>query len=147
MDDTTSGRLSTVAVTSRSAYNFLSAGARSLFCPTIHTPILLTLFKNSSSERSVLNPGIASSLSIVPPVCPSPRPLIFATFTPKDATSGATTRLVLSPTPPVECLSTRMPLIAEKSRRCPESRTANVRSAVSWKFMPLKKIAMSKADA
>ena len=85
---------------------------------------------------SVLNPGIASNLSIVPPVCPSPRPLIFATLTPKLATIGATTRLVLSPTPPVECLSTRKPLISEKSKHSPESRTAKVRAVVSSKFMP-----------
>ena len=96
---------------------------------------------------SVLNPGMDSSLSIVPPVCPKPLPLIFATFTPSEATSGATTRLVLSPTPPVECLSTLMPLIAEKSRRCPESRTANVSATVSSKLIPLKNIAISNADA
>ena len=52
------------------------------------------------------NPGIDSSLSSVPPVCPSPRPLIFPTGTPQAATIGPTAIEVLSPTPPVECLST-----------------------------------------
>ena len=53
-----------------------------------------------------MNPGIASSLSIVPPVNPNPLPDIFAIFTPHAATNGARTNVVLSPTPPVECLST-----------------------------------------
>ena len=39
---------------------------------------------------------------------------VFATLTPNVATRGATIRLVLSPTPPVECLSTRMPLMPSK---------------------------------
>ena len=50
-----------------------------------------------------------SSLSSVPPVWPSPRPDIIGTTTPAAAASGATMRLVLSPTPPVECLSTFTP--------------------------------------
>src|SRR5699024_8757715 len=57
-----------------------------------------------------------SNLSTVPPVWPSPRPLILATGTPREATSGANTRVVVSPTPPVECLSTLIPEIADKSR-------------------------------
>ena len=54
----------------------------------------------------VLKLGIDSSLSIVPPVNPNPLPDILAMFTPHDATSGASISVVLSPTPPVECLST-----------------------------------------
>ena len=50
-------------------------------------------------------PGIDSSLSSVPPVCPSPRPDSCGTATPQAATSGASGRVILSPTPPVECLS------------------------------------------
>ena len=49
-----------------------------------------------------------SSLSSVPPVWPSPRPLIFPTGTPQAATIGPTAIVVLSPTPPVECLSTTL---------------------------------------
>ena len=56
-----------------------------------------------------------SNLSIVPPVCPKPLPLILATGTPKLATKGAKIRVTLSPTPPVECLSTFIPSIADKS--------------------------------
>ena len=44
----------------------------------------------------------------MPPVCPSPRPLIFPTGTPHAATIGPTAIVVLSPTPPVECLSTTL---------------------------------------
>ena len=61
---------------------------------------------NSSIESSTPKPGIDSSLSSVPPVWPRPRPLIFPTGTPHAATIGPTAIVVLSPTPPVECLST-----------------------------------------
>ena len=57
-------------------------------------------------RASTRKPGIASSLSSVPPVWPRPRPLIFANGTPHAATSGASASVTLSPTPPVECLST-----------------------------------------
>ncbi len=52
------------------------------------------------------SPGIASSLSSVPPVCPSPRPDSFATASPSAAPSGANASVTPSATPPVECLST-----------------------------------------
>ena len=61
---------------------------------------------NSSVASSTRKPGIDSSLSSVPPVWPSPRPLIFPNGTPHAATIGPTAIEVLSPTPPVECLST-----------------------------------------
>jgi hypothetical protein len=102
--------------------------------------------KNSSPERLVLKPGIASSLSTVPPVCPSPRPLILATGNPNAARIGTTTRVVLSPTPPVECLSTVIPLIADKSTVSPEATIARVKAVVSSALMPLKYIAISNAD-
>ena len=44
----------------------------------------------------------------MPPVWPSPRPLIFPNGTPQAATTGPTAIDVLSPTPPVECLSTTL---------------------------------------
>ena len=47
-----------------------------------------------------------SNLSIVPPEKLSPRPLILPTGNPQAATIGPTVRVVLSPTPPLECLST-----------------------------------------
>ena len=46
-----------------------------------------------------------SSLSMVPPVWPRPRPDILPTGSPQAAASGATTSVTLSPTPPVLCLS------------------------------------------
>ena len=50
---------------------------------------------------------MASSLSSVPPVWPRPRPLIIGNGrAPPAATIGARMSEVLSPTPPVECLST-----------------------------------------
>ena len=122
---------STVAVTSLSAYIFLSAGARLPVWPVIAIPISLTCLTNASSDKEVLNPGILSSLSIVPPVCPSPLPLIFATLPPSAATIGARTSEVLSPTPPVLCLSTLIPLIPDKSSLSPLFSIASVRLRVS----------------
>ena len=58
-----------------------------------------------SAEISVENPAKLSSLSMVPPVCPSPLPLILATEMPHAATIGVSASDVLSPTPPVLCLS------------------------------------------
>ncbi len=65
-----------------------------------------------------------SSLSSVPPVWPSARPDIMGTTTPAAAASGATMKLVLSPTPPVECLSTLTPGIAERSTVSPGTQHA-----------------------
>ena len=62
----------------------------------------------------MLNPGIDSNLSNVPPVCPNPLPDIFAILTSHAAIIGPKTNDVLSPTPPVECLSTLIPSISFK---------------------------------
>ena len=109
IEDAIRDMLSTVAVTSRNAYSFLSAGARSAVCPIMAIPIRFTFSLNCSSEIAVENPVKLSSLSIVPPVCPRPLPLILATGIPRAATMGVSARDVLSPTPPVECLSTFTP--------------------------------------
>jgi hypothetical protein len=60
--------MSTVAVTSRSAYSILSAGTRSPVWPMIANPIVRTCSTNASMSSSTSKPGIASSLSSVPPV-------------------------------------------------------------------------------
>ena len=67
--------------------------------------ILLTKYMKESGDTVDLS-GIAPSLSIVPPVKPRPRPLILATGTPQAAAAGPAISVVLSPTPPVLCLST-----------------------------------------
>ncbi len=140
-----SGRLSTVAVTSRSAYSVLSAGASMPVCPITATPMRLTCSRKASPESATDIPGIDSSLSSVPPVCPSPRPLIFATGTPQAATSGARISVVVSPTPPVECLSTLMPGMLLRSTVSPLFCIASVRAVVSRAVMPLSRMAMSRA--
>ena len=86
--------------------------------------------------NSILNPGIDSNLSFVPPVWPRPRPDIFATGTSNAATNGASTKVVVSPTPPVECLSTLMPLIEDRSTVSPEYIIALVKSAHSFDVIP-----------
>ena len=110
-------------------------------------PIELTLLINFSSSNATEKPFIDSSLSMVPPVCPSPLPDILATGTPQAATSGAKTRVVLSPTPPVECLSTFIPFILSKLSLSPEFTIAIVKSTVSLSFILLKKIAINNAEA
>ena len=100
---------------------------------------------NSWRLSSTRSPGKLSSLSRVPPVWPRPRPDIFATTAPQAATRGMSTMLVLSPTPPVECLSTLMPRIGLRSTTSPEWAMARVRSAVSRGVMPCRQIAMARA--
>ena len=91
---------------------------------------------NSSIDRSVRKPGIDSSLSSVPPVWPSARPEIIGTITPAAAASGAAIRLVLSPTPPVECLSTLTPGMEERSTVVPECTMQSVRALTSRSVIP-----------
>src|SRR4051794_931124 len=85
-----------------------------------------------------------SSLSSVPPVWPRPRPEIIGTAAPQAARIGASIRLTLSPTPPVECLSTTG-LSRFQSRTLPESRIARVRASRSSLSRPLRKQAIASA--
>ena len=101
-----SGIDSTVPVTSRSAYSLRSAGARPSPAAAMTAPTSASAAVSSSLPRLARQPGIDSSLSRVPPVCPRPRPDSIGTTAPQLATSGASTSETLSPTPPVECLST-----------------------------------------
>ena len=55
-------------------------------------------------------------------------------------------RVILSPTPPVECLSVVGLPSAEKSMRSPEAIIAMVMSRISRRVMPLRKIAIVIAD-
>ena len=95
--------------------------------------------------RNLGRPGIASSLSRVPPLWPSARPESLATGTPQAATIGATTRVALSPTPPVECLSTFRPGMLERSSMRPLAAIARVRAWVSSSLMPRSRTAISQA--
>ncbi len=88
-----------------------------------------------------------SSLSSVPPVWPRPRPDIIGTGTPQAAASGARISDVLSPTPPVLCLSTFTPGRSRRSTRRPECTIASVSHAVSSGVMPRRRMAISSADA
>ena len=87
-----------------------------------------------------------SNLSSVPPVWPSPRPESCGTAAPHAATKGASGKVILSPTPPVECLSTVGREIADQFIRSPLLIIASVQREISWLCMPFRKIAMSSAD-
>ena len=96
-------------------------------------------------DSEARHPGMDSSLSRVPPVCPRPRPDSWGTATPKVATRGARGSVILSPTPPVECLSAVGRPIPEKSMRSPDSIIARVHWEISSRPIPRRKTAMASA--
>mmetsp|Transcript_1057 Transcript_1057/g.2601 ORF Transcript_1057/g.2601 Transcript_1057/m.2601 type:complete len:204 (-) Transcript_1057:154-765(-) len=147
IDATISGSEEVVAVTSRSAYSFLSTGQMAGIGEMITTPISESCFRISSMESSVRNPGIDSSLSSVPPVCPNPRPDIIGTHSPSEAARGASASETLSPTPPVECLSTTGRVWKEQSNVAPLSVIAWRRCPVSASVIPRMYTAISHAEA
>ena len=81
----------------------------------------------------------------MPPVCPRPRPETIGTGTPAAAAIGARISEVLSPTPPVLCLSILRPGMCERSMTRPERIIASVSAAVSSAFMPRQRIAIRRA--
>ena len=137
---------STVPVTSRSAYNFLSAGARPVPAAQITAPQDSSTASISSLLKSARHPEMDSSLSSVPPVCPSPRPDNCGTAAPQADTKGASGSVILSPTPPVECLSAVGRFSPDQFRRSPLFIIACVQREISLGFIPLSKIAISSAD-
>ena len=146
IDDAMSGIASTVAVTSRNAYNFLSAGAKPGPAAQITAPQSCKTFSISAFVSDARHPGIDSNLSNVPPVCPSPRPDNCGTAAPHAATKGANGKVILSPTPPVECLSTVGRDKADQFIRSPLLIIASVQREISRKSIPLSKIAIKSAD-
>ncbi len=88
---------------------------------------------------------MASSLSRVPPVCPSARPTSMGAPTPQAATSGARQIEILSPTPPVECLSTLGPGMSASDSRSPDSIIARVQARSSAGCIPRNRIAINSA--
>ena len=138
IDVAISGTQETVPVTSRNAYSFLSAGARPEPAAQITAPTSSSWVIICSFVTSARHPGIDSSLSSVPPVCPRPRPESCGTATPHAATIGANGRVILSPTPPVECLSLVGRDSPEKSSRSPERIIASAHRAISRAFIPLR---------
>src|SRR5438046_1900070 len=139
------GMEGTVAVTSRSAYISLSAGTMRGDCDATAIPTSRTCLMNRSGSRSTVRPGTDSSLSRVPPVWARARPLSFGTLTPHAAASGAAINVTLSPTPPVECLSTLIPGLALRSSTSPLATIAWVRAGVSAAVMPRMQTAISQA--
>jgi len=133
-----SGIDSTVPVTSRSAYSLRSAGARPVPAAQITQPVSWSTAIISAVGSSARQPGMASSLSRVPPVWPRPRPDSCGTAAPHAATSGASTSETLSPTPPVECLSTVGARSAPRSSRSPELIMASVQVCSSAASRPRK---------
>ena len=140
-----SGTEGTVAVTSRSAYRSLSAGTMRGDCAATAMPISRTCLMKRSGSSSTTTPGTDSSLSSVPPVWARARPLSLGTTTPHAAASGPATSVTLSPTPPVECLSTLTPGIEVRSRTSPLATIASVRASVSAAVMPRMQTAISQA--
>ena len=136
----------TVPVTSLSAYNFLSAGANPAPAAQITAPQFLITSNISALLNDARQPGIDSNLSSVPPVWPSPRPDSCGTAPPHAATSGASGKVILSPTPPVECLSTVFRSSIDHSMRSPLLIIASVQREISREFIPFNIIAINTAD-
>ncbi len=145
MEPTISGSDGTAATMSRRAYSVRSAGAM----PTVWAMIAAPQPSMSSSvprrSRRDSQPGIAPSLSSVPWVWPSPRPAIIATGTPTAASSGARTSEMVSPTPPVECLSTTSGRSAARFQTSPECSISSVSQCVSSALIPRQQMAISIA--
>ncbi len=141
-----SGMDSTVPVTSRSAYSLRSAGASPGPAAQITQRSLASIRMISAFDSWARQPGMDSSLSSVPPVWPRPRPDSCGTAAPQLATSGARISETLSPTPPVECLSTVGAGTALRSSRSPEAIIAPVQARSSAGSRPRKKTAISSAD-
>ena len=108
-------------------------------------PTFFTIRRNNELSGVVLYPGIDSNLSRVPPVCPKPRPEIIGVYIPQDATMGANIMLTLSPTPPVECLSTTGPFKSFQFNLSPDFTIWSVRKKVSSVDIPLNITAIQKA--
>ena len=138
---------STVPVTSRSAYSSRSAGTTRSLWLTTATPMRSSWRRKSPCGNCTRKPGIDSSLSSVPPVCPSPRPDILPKMAPQAATSGASTSVTLSPTPPLECLSSTGRRRTPRSSVLPLSTIARASASVSASLRPRSTIAMSSALA
>ena len=114
--------------------------------PAIATPIVSNCRTICAGERCTLNPGIDSNLSSVPPVCPNPLPDTIGTFNPQAAAAGAMISEVLSPTPPVECLSSFAPTMPPRSSTRPECSIASVSAANSSPSNPRNSAAINHAD-
>ncbi len=80
----------------------------------------------------------------MPPVWPRPRPDIFTKASPAAATSGTSAIEVLSPTPPVLCLSTTGRSVGH-SNVVPLATIALVRASVSAGVIPRQHTAISQA--
>ncbi len=124
----------------------MSAGASPSPAAQITAPTDSSWASISSLDSAARQPGIDSSLSSVPPVWPRPRPDSCGTATPQAATSGASGSVILSPTPPVECLSEVGRDSDEKSIRSPDAIIASVQREISSRSMPLSRIAIASDD-
>ena len=69
---------------------------------------------------------------------PKPRPEIIGTNAPHAATAGASIKLTVSPTPPVECLSTTGPSRSSHDSTTPLRVIASVSATRSSSVIPLK---------
>ena len=83
----------------------LAVGGRQLARREDRRADVAELLADPALEMSAVNPAMASSLSSVPPVWPRPRPAACGTAPPQAMTTGTSGMVILSPTPPVECLS------------------------------------------
>ncbi len=144
-DAATSAGEGTVPVASRSSRSRRSPGARRVGWAMTAIPTSRTWRTKRPSGSSARKPGIAWSVSIVPPVCAWACPPIDAMLTPRDAARGAATMAVVSPTPPVDWGSPVGPRLAS-SRRSPEATRVWASARVWTRSMPWRQATMHHAD-
>ena len=94
-------------------------------------PSLRTWSVKSSKSISVLTFGIAFNFSVVEVKCSSSSPFIMGMATPEAAANGPRTKVVLSPTPPVEYFSILGRETSIISITSPESIISSVKLAIS----------------
>ena len=133
-----------VAVASRSSASRRSAGVSRALGAATAMPTSRTWRTKRASGRSASKPGIASSLSMMPPAWPSPRLPVVATRTPSAAASGAAAMGAVSPTPPVLWRSPAGPS-EPSSSRSPEAMSPRVRASTCSRPIPVRHAAMHHA--
>ena len=139
-----SGIDSTVPVTSRSAYIVRSAGTIVSLCRSWRSP---PRRRAARSAPPKVHAVAADGLELVQrPARVAQRPAAHHRDpTPQAAATGARTREILSPTPPVECLSTSGPGTPERSSTSPDAIIARVRPR-SPRRHALEHMAMRRAE-
>ena len=132
--------------TSGAANAFMGVGMMNMASGGMMGGAAAGAFQRVGTTAADLHGAAPATEAQAAPVYPSPLPLILITGIPQAATIGPIIKVVLSPIPPVECLSTFIPGISSNSKISPLSINILVRAKISSSVIPLIQIAISKED-